>query len=782
VIAQAEPTTAGFEGDYAPGVASPLQVAWRRKALVLLGLISSLAVGTLYYAKAPPVFSSTAQILVVKKQPDAVPISTADGRMAVMEDYLAPHTTIIRSPEVIRRAAKFLPPEGLKSAAAGQDPMGVIAAALNVTREMKENSTPTNILILTGRSGYSEDSLKILNAVIKGYKEFLDETFQSVSDRTLELITQARDTLQGELKNNVNAYREFRKEAPLLSRAAGTAEHQTLKEVQSTHLNLSLRKAELENRLEAIEKAFKDGGKEAAIDAFEATAPKGERSLDKLEEALIPDIVKLKDLEKQFGPNHPEVRALNEKIQNTREAYRAQIEAAQTGGGKRDSLDEKLRLLKRDLFGINTQLKLYDAMLDGEVRKVRTLTQYELEEQEFQRRIDRTQQLYEVIIKRLSELDLAKNQGGYDARVITPATVGTKIAPVAWQVFGGSLVIGLGLGLALAYVAEYTDTIFHTPEEVQRALGTQVIGHVPVLEQDPDALARQEAGEVIPDPILCSFYAPKSTRAEAFRGIRTALYFSTHGSGHQVVQVTSPHAADGKSTVAANLAISIAQSGKRTLLIDADFRRPRVHRLLGVHADVGLATAIVGHCSLDDAIQGSGVTGLWVLPCGPRPHNPAELLTAPQFQEVLQELRKKFDFVVIDTPPVLVVTDPCVVAPRVDGVILTLRLARNVRPAAERARDIFASLGANVLGVVVNGVGDGRQVYGYSTYQYGYKYEYKYDYTYGYDYSYEYNDNYYQNEEDVSGPSAGGVAPAVARRRDRDQRVRQLPFWRRLFN
>ena len=149
---------------------------------------------------------------------------------------------------------------------------------------------------------------------------------------------------------------------------------------------------------------------------------------------------------------------------------------------------------------------------------------------------------------------------------------------------------------------------------------------------------------------------------------------------------------------------------------------------------------------------------------------------------MLQEIRTKFDFVVIDTPPVLVVTDPCVVAPRVDGVILTLRLARNVRPAAERARDVFASLGANVLGVVVNGVGDGRQVYGYSTYQYGYKYEYRYDYTYGYDYSYEYNDNYYQNEEGGSDSSAKAVAPAAVRRQNRDQRVRQLPFWRRLFH
>src|SRR5439155_22490538 len=196
--------------------------------------------------------------------------STVDGRMAVMEDYLSTHTTIIRRPEVVRRAAKFLPPEGLKSTGTVQDPASAIGAALTVTREMKENNNPTNISILTGRSVDPEESLKIVDAVIKGYKEFLDETFRTVSDQTLELITQARDTLQGELTTNVNAYREFRKDAPLLSRTAGTAEHQTLKEVQTTHLGLSLRKAEIENRLEAIDKAFKDGGKEASIEAYEA--------------------------------------------------------------------------------------------------------------------------------------------------------------------------------------------------------------------------------------------------------------------------------------------------------------------------------------------------------------------------------------------------------------------------------------------------------------------------------------------------------------------------------
>src|SRR5206468_5787608 len=166
----------------------------------------------------------------------------------------------------------------------------------------------------------------------------------------------------------------------------------------------------------------------------------------------------------------------------------------------------------------------------------------------------------------------------------------------------------------------------------------------------------------------------------------------------------------------------------------------------------------------------------------PRPNNPAELLTAPRFEELLQEIRGKFDFIVIDTPPVLVVTDPCVVAPRVDGVLLTLRLTRNVRPSAERARDVFASLGANVLGVVVNGVAAGRDASGYTTYQYGYKYEYTSNYSYSGDYADDAAKNYYQEAEAHDGSrGSNGIAasgPMVHRR----AKGRLRPFWKRWFD
>jgi capsular exopolysaccharide synthesis family protein len=185
------------------------------------------------------------------------------------------------------------------------------------------------------------------------------------------------------------------------------------------------------------------------------------------------------------------------------------------------------------------------------------------------------------------------------------------------------------------------------------------------------------------------------------------------------------------------------------LLMDADFRRPRVHKYFGLSAKVGLASVIEGQVEAAEAIQQTAVVGLSVLPCGPRPSNPAELLTSPRFEEVLLGLKERYDFLLIDTPPLLAVSDPAVVAPRVDGVLMTIRVGRNSRPYAERAKEILAALGANVLGVVVNGVGRTRAD-GYHDGAHGYGYNYSYG-AYAYAYG-EGANSYYQETGTDSSP------------------------------
>jgi capsular exopolysaccharide synthesis family protein len=319
----------------------------------------------------------------------------------------------------------------------------------------------------------------------------------------------------------------------------------------------------------------------------------------------------------------------------------------------------------------------------------------------------------------------------FDARTINPPGLGAKVAPVLFQCLMMAVALGLAAGGGLGYLAEITDKSFRTPDEIRRRLGLAVVGHIPALgmPRGPDGPPTRIENRVV------VHHRPKATESEAYRGVRTALYFSTGGKGHQVIQVTSPNPGDGKSTLSANLAVAIAQSGKRVVLIDCDFRKPRVHKIFGVSPDVGLASVIAGDATLERAIQPSGVLGLSLLPCGPRPANPAELLTSQRFVEVLEEVKRNFDFVLIDTPPLLAVSDPAVVAPRVDGVLLTVRMTRKTRPAAERAKEILNAMGANVVGVVVNDLQGGK-----SSGIYGYGYGNNYSYGYGYGYADHYGD------------------------------------------
>jgi capsular exopolysaccharide synthesis family protein len=302
----------------------------------------------------------------------------------------------------------------------------------------------------------------------------------------------------------------------------------------------------------------------------------------------------------------------------------------------------------------------------------------------------------------------------------------------------------------LAYVVEMADKTFHDPADVSHYLNLPLVGHIPAIPAK--AKYKSPAAPQL-DPILVAAHRPKSQLAEAFRAVRTALYFNTRGSGHRVIQITSPTPSDGKSTLAGNLAVSIAQTGKNVLLIDADFRRPRIHTLFGLNREIGLSSVINGQAEPHDAIQDSGVANLSVMACGPRPDNPSELLTSPQFKEFLDAIRERFDFILIDTPPMLAVTDPSVVAPRVDGVLLTLRIKKNVRPGAIRATEMLSTLGANVLGAVVNVV-SGKKGYGYGGYSYRYggrygSYRQGYGSTFG---GQGYGEGYgeYYSEEDSS--------------------------------
>ncbi|MCA9217794.1 MAG: CpsD/CapB family tyrosine-protein kinase, partial [Planctomycetales bacterium] len=266
----------------------------------------------------------------------------------------------------------------------------------------------------------------------------------------------------------------------------------------------------------------------------------------------------------------------------------------------------------------------------------------------------------------------------------------------------------------MAVYIELRDKSFRSRADVQSRLGVRVLAQVPRFANTVQRnLDSDEPGNLM-SPMLCTYHQPGSLQSEAFRSLRTALLFNPQTTNLRVLQVTSPSPGDGASTIAANLAISIAQLGRRVLLIDADLHRPQQHGLFDVTAEQGLASVITNGISASDAICETKVSGLSLLPAGPQHGSVSELFTSPQFKELLDSLRDEYDYVLLDTEPLLVVSDPCVIASQVDGVLLGLSPTKDSRWRAERASEILATIGVQPIGAVINGV-TGTAAWGFPT-------------------------------------------------------------------
>ncbi len=761
-----------------------LRILWRRKWIVICVSIIAGALGYLYYLQATRVYRSVAQVLLVKRDSNVALAGSRDGRgdrgaYGSYEDTLSTHMLIICSPMIVRKAVEKNHLETYQSVKAlmgnNRDAVSVIIQGLKATRAGDRANLDPNVMNLWYEGLDPRESMMILKAVIQTYQETLTDTYQTFSEETVQLIGQAKDVLHKQLSEKEAAYRQFRQESPLLWKGpeAANVHEARMVEIEKSRSGVLVHNAEVRARIEAIQTALQQGGSREALALLarksQANAAGVRTARDDLEEKLFLFMLEREDLLQSFGSDHPRVMAVDKRLNLLRERLGNMPLPEVT-----DSVDfiaVYLESLRQELKVGEEQLAEYDGLFEQERRAAKEMAQHHIKDETYKAEIERTKQMFDAVVKRLEEISLVKDYGGISTQLLVPPSLGELVRPVAAIVIGLSGVLGLLAGFGLAYLVDMADKSFRSPQEIRKLLGLPVIGHIPVIqgsktsERDPDGKPRLS-------PVLASYHHPKSRSAEAYRAVRTALYFCTHGEGLKVIQVTSPTPGDGKTTLAANLAVSMADSGKKVLLMEADFRRPRVHQYFSLDNTIGVSSAISGEAEILDAIQQTSVANLSAMPCGPKPNNPSDLLTSPRFKEVIDCVRDRYDYVIIDTPPMLAVTDSSVVAPRVDAVLLVMRLTKHAREGALRATEMLGALGARILGVVVNGIGKTSGYgYGYQRYS-GYRYgAYNYRYT-GYRYGYgSYGGNGeaasgYYAEEEASSPSRTAAPKAVPRSTD----------------
>jgi polysaccharide biosynthesis transport protein len=741
--------------------------------LISFMVLAGAGLGYLSFLRTPPTFESRSQIFVRNDSKNAsIPFQTAEGTTSQMTRE-TPHAALIITPLIIEKALT-------KEVALGNSdsekkklceipffsqmvsPLSYIAPRLSARPSMAGGTENREIIDLAFRSSDALTSKLVLDAIIESYKDFLGESQKTGSQEVYELIENARNSILNHLSAVDQEYAEFRRDMPLLQDIKGNTQlvniHKLrMSEIETERAKLLIVANQRRAELESIQAAIRSGGSHESIALMLKSIKQqngvGDSELNSPASEIFRQIVEHQLLLEDLGQDHPRVRSLQKKIDLMRDFYEggSPTEGGKKRSGREDFVKVCLDALRYEINSIDAKIQQLDMMFEDESASAKAISSFESKNEYYLKELSRTDALYQRIVKRLDEINIIRDFGGYKTNVISPPRMGGQTAPVFKQCLLVGALCGAAVGFGLAYLAEANDRTFHSPEEVSSQLGLPVVGHVAVIEHN-----RSEVSSATKlDKMLVTVFNPKSNVAESYRGVRSSLYFSTRGEQHRIIQVTSPNPGDGKSTLCGNLAVSIAQSGKRVIIIDADFRRPKIHDLFGLDKSVGISSVISGDTELPDAIQATEVANLWALPCGPRPNNPSELLTSRRFEELINVLREQYDFVMIDTPPLLAVTDPGVVAARVDGVLLAIRLSKRTRREAIRATEILTSVGANTLGIVINGGADhsGRGFGRYSGYNYG-----VYQYRYGYQYAYAY-------EEHDSEDSAEPTQPVSRRRR-----------------
>jgi capsular exopolysaccharide synthesis family protein len=398
----------------------------------------------------------------------------------------------------------------------------------------------------------------------------------------------------------------------------------------------------------------------------------------------------------QSGPKHPKVERLQGQVNELQSLI-----ARERGRIVRQMRNDYMAALGRE--------RLLAAAVAKEKAEVGVLNQLLIEHNLLKRESETNQQLYDNLLQRLKDATVSAGLRATNIHIIDPAKPPRR--PVRPQkllnTFIG-LTVGLVLGVALAFVKEAVDTSIKSVDEAERLASAPALAVVPLAR---DTYRRMSAGKptaAAPPSAtegLALLSHPSSPVAESFRTLLTSVVLSTAPKPPQVLLTTSSTGGEGKTVTSLNLGIALAQRGEPTLLIDADLRHPSVGKSLNLVNGKGLATFLTGGHDIEKALRPfPPVPTLWVLPAGPTPPNPAQLLSSSAMESLLRDLRKRFKFVVIDSPPVLPVTDAMILSTLVDGVVFVVESGATVRAAVTRARKILHNVGANVLGIVLNKV------------------------------------------------------------------------------
>jgi len=721
-----------------------LRILIKRKWVVLASVAAIFTVIGIATLRSTPIYDASGSIAINKLDPAMMSFKDASGNGGV--DYYDPtdldtEVRILRSDLLALQVIKQLNLDkraefggngqpsssglGLTTDVLQPDSARISSLLGSFKGNLRVSLIPnTRIIEIHYVSADKDLAPRVVNTLADTYVEQNFKTrFESTMQASDWLSKQLVD-LQMKVETSQEALVKYQKKHEIL----GIDEKQNIITAKLDELNKELTSAESARmEKESIYRLVQSGDQDtAAAAATGADTGLGNVSassslLQKLREQEADLKIQVAQLSTQFGPSYPKVAQLNSQLKEVN----AQILL---------EMKKVVSRVRSDYLTAQQRESMLRAALEKQKQEANQLNESAIEYSQLKRDVETYRTLYEGLMQKLKEAGVTAGLRSNNIRTVDRARVPTAPSePNIPRNLAFALALGLTTGIGLAFLLEGIDNTVRTPEQAQAISALPSLGMIPLgskngTESTRKRLSVTSSKEAVE---LVTQSRPQSQMAESYRALRTSLLLTSLGAPPKVILVTSALPQEGKTTTSINCAIVLAQKGTRVLLIDADLRRPGIHKTLGIGPRTGLSNVLTGSTTLSQAVVRSGVLPtLFVLPAGTPPPNPAELLASSNMKDVLAELSEQYDHIVVDTPPTLSVTDAVVMSTRADAVVLVIRSGQTTKQALRRARDILMQVNARVCGVLLNAVDLTSP-----------------DYYYYYEYQGKYGQRYYRDDD-----------------------------------